>query len=574
MFAAASTGQLELLELFEGISKDKTTERDLSHPFHAAYMLRDVSHDAKMAIRDVIVPYLRNLNCEEIRAGEMVHIAALNGHMPVVRYLEERSGSPINPPVGTGGTPLHIAASEGHLDVVQYYTGKLENPNPAIVADTDLQGKTPLHCAAQGGHLSIVRHIASLIEDKNPKDKCGGTPLHLAAMYGRIEVVKFLFQCVDDMHPVQLNGNVMKTPLEMALARGHREIVNFIELTDYFINDNEEHQSGKDPMFFAKCDTFTQLRRTAFHVAALKGDLEFFKLKIPKSQNKNPKDKFGVTPLHFAAQKGHLKIVEHLCQHIDKSINPSDDHGFTVLHYAAMEGHLNIVAFYTKQLRDPNPGVPSCLTGWDMHFLPYGENTGLTPFHLAAQHGHLQVVKHLCDLLEDKNPKDPFKYTPLHAAATFGHLEVVKYILPFLGDKNPRMGRIDFDSKIRNVFFETPLHAAAANGHLDIVKAFAEHIKEDINPKNTRFGFTPLHLAAEGGHLNVVSYYTNQLQNPNTGMISDDFRSVATPLHLAAKQGHLMIVKHLCSFLEDKNPKDDNGTTPLHSAASVEELKF
>ena len=37
-------------------------------------------------------------------------------------------------------------------------------------------------------------------------------------------------------------------------------------------------------------------------------------------------------------------------------------------------------------------------------------------------------------------------------------------------------------------------------------------------------------------------------------------------MHCAAQKGHLPVVKHICSLLADKNPKDSNGHTPLHSA--------
>ena len=40
--------------------------------------------------------------------------------------------------------------------------------------------------------------------------------------------------------------------------------------------------------------------------------------------------------------------------------------------------------------------------------------------------------------------------------------------------------------------------------------------------------------------------------------------------HLFTKQpkkGHLEVVKHLCNLLQDKNPSDGNGLTPVHSAA-------
>ena len=40
-----------------------------------------------------------------------------------------------------------------------------------------------------------------------------------------------------------------------------------------------------------------------------------------------------------------------------------------------------------------------------------------------------------------------------------------------------------------------------------------------------------------------------------------------TPLHLAAKNGHLKVCKTIIKEADDKNPKDNRGMTPFHIAA-------
>ena len=40
-----------------------------------------------------------------------------------------------------------------------------------------------------------------------------------------------------------------------------------------------------------------------------------------------------------------------------------------------------------------------------------------------------------------------------------------------------------------------------------------------------------------------------------------------TPLHNAAQYGYLDVCKAIMEKIKDKNPKDDNGRTPLHNAA-------
>ena len=46
-----------------------------------------------------------------------------------------------------------------------------------------------------------------------------------------------------------------------------------------------------------------------------------------------------------------------------------------------------------------------------------------------------------------------------------------------------------------------------------------------------------------------------------------------TPLHAAAFRGHLNIVKYLMEVLKDKIPRDNAGNTPLHFAAENGQFK-
>ena len=130
---------------------------------------------------------------------------------------------------------MHHAASNGHLDIVKFLSSNLTDKNPS-----DDNGATPLHYAAFGGHLDIVKYLTSLLEDKNPKSGLywnEDTPLHVAADYRKLEVVKYFVQILPDNNPENAEG---KTPLDMAKAKGHQEIVDFLEsliiVSDFFRN--------------------------------------------------------------------------------------------------------------------------------------------------------------------------------------------------------------------------------------------------------------------------------------------------------------------------------------------------
>ena len=64
---------------------------------------------------------------------------------------------------------------------------------------------------------------------------------------------------------------------------------------------------------------FQNTRSTvAFQNAAKIGNLPLIKLFTKNFKDKNPKDEEGMTPLHFAAENGHLSICQLLLENIGK----------------------------------------------------------------------------------------------------------------------------------------------------------------------------------------------------------------------------------------------------------------
>lgn len=94
--------------------------------------------------------------------------------------------------------------------------------------------------------------------------------------------------------------------------------------------------------------------RTPLHSAAQRGHLEVVKAITNVLEDKNPKDAHGYTPLHAAASFGHLSVVEHLLK-FEKDVNIQTDSYWkkrTPLHWAALKGHLNILEFLISKGAD------------------------------------------------------------------------------------------------------------------------------------------------------------------------------------------------------------------------------
>jgi cytohesin len=82
------------------------------------------------------------------------------------------------------------------------------------------------------------------------------------------------------------------------------------------------------------------------------GDLIKVKTALEKGANPNAKDNIGWTPLHWAAHKGRVEIVELL---LERGANPNakDNIGWTPLYRAAYCGHVEIVMILLEHGADP-----------------------------------------------------------------------------------------------------------------------------------------------------------------------------------------------------------------------------
>ena len=53
-----------------------------------------------------------------------LHLAAMGGHLEVVKYFLEKGGAEVNVKDNCGSTALHLAAWNGHLEVLKYLLEK------------------------------------------------------------------------------------------------------------------------------------------------------------------------------------------------------------------------------------------------------------------------------------------------------------------------------------------------------------------------------------------------------------------------------------------------------------------
>jgi len=186
-----------------------------------------------------------------------LHIAALNGHAHVVKYLVSEASAAPNMLDKNDQTALHFACIGGYLDVCaeliefQAYVevDTVSNLQPlhfaALSGHTaiaklllhhgadinclcaeDLQ--SPLHCAASRGHAEVVSLLIAKGAEVDIRNASNATPLHHAAMNNHIRVAEKLLEA--HANPLSVAKNNW-TPMLMAFRQGHMECGRLLERT-------------------------------------------------------------------------------------------------------------------------------------------------------------------------------------------------------------------------------------------------------------------------------------------------------------------------------------------------------
>lgn len=160
-------------------------------------------------------------------------------------------------------------------------------------------------------------------------------------------------------------------------------------------------------------------------------------------------DFHGVTALHHACYRGHLPVVQLLCEVLREQISMPNKEGLPPLYFAVRMGHLDVVQYLVA--RGAFKDEPFTGKDWSK-----------THMYVAAQEGHLPLVKYLADdLALNVNDTRTHGRTPLFIACKRNHLDVVRYLLS-------RPGGRQADPNIPAENYRTPLHVSCNEGHLQI----------------------------------------------------------------------------------------------------------
>ncbi|KFQ31085.1 PREDICTED: ankyrin repeat domain-containing protein 6 isoform X2 [Merops nubicus] len=249
-------------------------------------------------------------------------------------------------------------------------------------------------------------------------------------------------------------------------------------------------------------------------VAAYKGQVE----NVVQLINRGAKvavTKHGRTPLHLAAHKGHLHVVQVLLK-AGCDLDIQDDGDQTALHRAAVVGNTDVIATLIqegcaldRQDKDGNTALhEACWHGFSQSakvLVKAGANVlaknkaGNTPLHLACQNSHSQSTRVLLLGGSRADLKNNAGDTCLHVAARYNHLPIVRVLLSAFCSVHEK-----------NQAGDTALHVAAALNHRKVVKLLLEAGADTSVVNNA--GQTPLEVARQHNNPEVALLLTKASQ--------------------------------------------------------------
>ena len=314
---------------------------------------------------------------------------------------------------------------------------------------------------ARDGHLeeleSYISNSQNPGENINELDNKENSALHYAARYSHIEIVATLVETLGAKTNVV--GSDKMTPVHYASRYGKNVTVI--------------------------CDDYQEDSDTG---------LQVLKMLINYGGDVRAKDFYHLTPLHHAAMRGNIKIVEHLVKDCGVDVNARD-------------------------------------------------KMGSTPLHIAATYKNVEVVRILLAHDVDISLKDKQRQTPLHRAAQEGCAEIIEAILESFNEKDEEAkeaAMVDEDDD-----GNSPVILAVEAGNSAAVSVFLEGECSNFINKPNKQGECQIHFAARSGDLDTMEMLLDKGAEVNKKNANNQ-----TALFLAASSE---TTKKVCTEGSEKN---------------------
>lgn len=406
-------------------------------------------------------------------------LAAAKGHLPVIKWLNER-GALINTVTRYGDTALLLAANSGDLACVKWLY-----QNGGDIHHVNNEGNNALSLAAISGNLLIVQWLIGK-QVANRRNSKGHDAVALATIHGSEPVIRWLAQS-QDLHQCDYRGNNL---LLLSLCHGHAQLS--IRFAYSGLDIHSVNQDGDNALLLAAKAGFLFM---AVWLCEQHVDVHWV-------------NHAGNNALMLAAEAGHLSLVRWLYENKGVTISLVNRDGYSVLDLAAMNGHLQVVQWLEdKPLMLSASTVDKAVISaarngrtamlqwfWQKHF-PL-ESEGESAFLCAVEANNLPLVEWClargCGTVLSDSYQSCFAMACKH-----GNLSMLRRLCQHVGGV-----------AVANALTRVPqsmMAAAAENGRLHIMKWL---VTQDLNPLVPHFAddVEPIYFAVDRGHLHIVKW--------------------------------------------------------------------
>ncbi len=293
-------------------------------------------------------------------AAQSVFDLFRKGDVAAVKALVEKTPELTHAVDAEGDSLLHHAAAGGNPELVSF----LIDQGAAI----DLAGSgkhTPLQRAAA---FDRAKAVAVLLERKAAlelRNDYGRTALILCARErGQVETARILIAAGADVNAEDRFGS---TPLELAAWRAKRELVDSLMAKGarlpepgekWYVMLGSAASEGLDSLFLPLAAKSADLKKSIgndlIFTAAQGGSETIVDFLLDKGYDPKPSDRFGWTPLHYAARDGRTGILRLLIEK-GAAIDARNIIGQTAYNVAKERGYEDAAALLAGRGADTGP---------------------------------------------------------------------------------------------------------------------------------------------------------------------------------------------------------------------------
>lgn len=342
---ACANGHCEITRLLLEWGADLTTTSSKGlTPLHVS------SRHGYLEVVEVLLEKGADLNVANEDDHTPLLIASVYGHFELVKTLLD-NGADWNAADINGWSPLLCASDQGHVDVIELL---LKKGAKLHIANND--GSTPLLRAAENGNLDVVKLLLEKGVDINTANDSGWTPLYAASRNGHTETIRQLLKGGADMSITTLRG---WTPILAAANHGHLDAIELLLREGAAVTAVSCH--GKTPLHLAADggwpDVIQLLIRHGADIRAVDeygmpplfmaikaGDLaSFFALQYQEVMQPEFQDFWGSNALSLAVRCGQEEMIRALIGISDHALTLQDRFGRTPIWWAAKQGNMDML---------------------------------------------------------------------------------------------------------------------------------------------------------------------------------------------------------------------------------------